>query len=249
MRALLLLTSALAIAGCNRGGAHDGRHGDEIALSGKNGAREFQVGGFEKIALRGSHDVVVTVGGAPSVRAEGDTALLDRLEIKVEDGQLVVGSKRKRGWFSSSDTNRSKVVVHVTVPALAAASIEGSGDISIDKVEGESFGGAIGGSGDLSIGAVRVRSADFSIAGSGGITAKGSADSTSISIAGSGDVDTAELQARTAKISVMGSGDVRANASDTATVSVMGSGDVTMTGTAKCTVSKMGSGDVNCPAS
>jgi hypothetical protein len=249
MRALLLLTSALALAACNKGRGHDGRDGDEITLSGKNGARAFQVGGFEKIALRGPHDVVVTVGGAPSVRAEGDTALLERMEIKVEGGELVIGSKHRNSWSWGGSHDQPKIVVHVTVPALAAASIEGSGDIKIDKVEGERFGGAIGGSGDLSIGSVRVRNADFSIAGSGGISAKGSADSTDISIAGSGDVDAGELLAKTAKVSVMGSGDVRANASESANVSVMGSGDVTMSGTAKCTVSKMGSGDVRCPAS
>ena len=247
MRALLLLTSALALAACNRGGAHDGRDGDDFTPSGKNGARAFQVAGFDKIALRGPHDVVVTVGGAASVRAEGDTAMLERMEITVEGGELVIGSKRRNSWSWGGSRDRPKVVVHVTVPALAAASIEGSGDIKIDKVEGERFGGAIGGSGDLSVGSVRVRDADFSIAGSGGINVKGSAERADISIAGSGDVDAGELQSKTAKVSVMGSGDVRANASDSATVSVMGSGDVTMTGTAKCTVSKMGSGDVHCP--
>ena len=247
MRALLLLTSALALAACSRGGAHDGRDGDDFTPSGKHGSRAFQVGGFDKIALRGPHDVIVTVGGAASVRAEGDTAMLERMEINVEGGELVIGSKRRNGWSWGGRGEKPKVVVHVTVPALAAASIEGSGDIRIDKVEGERFGGAIGGSGDLTIGSVRVRDADFSIAGSGGISARGTAERADISIAGSGDVDAGELLARTAKVSVMGSGDVRANASESAHVSVMGSGDVTMTGTAKCTVSKMGSGDVTCP--
>lgn len=245
MRALLLLTSALALAACNKSGAHES---DEIKPSGKDGARAFQVGAFQKIALRGAHDVIVTVGGAPSVRAEGDTALLEKLEITVEGDELIIGSKRKKGFSFSTDNNRSKVVVHVTVPALSAAAIEGSGDIRIDKVEGESFAGAIGGSGDLSVEAVRVRSAAFSIAGSGAISAKGGADSTDISIAGSGDIDAAGLESKTAKISVMGSGDVHANATESATVSVMGSGDVTMSGSAKCTVNKMGSGNVSCPA-
>jgi hypothetical protein len=207
--------------------------------------RTYQVGDFDRIKLTGSHDVIVTVGPAVSVSAEGDAASLDRLEIRVDGDTLRVGSKREGKWFDA-DSRGSHIVVRVTVPKLAGGSIEGSGDMRIDKTEGDSFKGAIGGSGDLEIGTMRVASADFSIAGSGSVRASGNADSVSMSIAGSGDVDAGGLQTKTAKISVMGSGDVRAHATETADVSVMGSGDVTVDGPARCTTNKMGSGDVRC---
>ena len=242
MRALIL-TSAIAIAACTNGA--DARENE--GGGGRTASRDFQVGSFEKVALRGSHDVIVTVGGAPSVRAEGDADAIDRLEISVEDGELRIGTERHSGWSFGGKRDRHKVVIHVTVPALAGASLAGSGDIRIDKVEGDRFAGSIAGSGDLDIAAVRVGRADFSIAGSGGITAKGAADSSNISIAGSGSIDAGGLVAKTAKVSVAGSGDVRANATETADVSVMGSGDVTMSGSARCKVSKMGSGNVSCP--
>jgi hypothetical protein len=239
MRAALPLTAVLLLGACNmNANAHDdGNH--------QNVRRDFQVGAFQKVSLEGSHDVVVTVGGAPSVRAEGDKALVDRLDIRVENGELKVGTKHEGGWFHF-DHDRLGVVVHVTVPNLSGASIEVSGDIRIDKVEGAAFTGAIAGSGDMDIAALRVGHAGFSIAGSGGITAKGAADSSNISIAGSGDVDAQGLTVKTTSISVMGSGDVRANASESADVSVMGSGDVTMSGAGHCTIHKMGSGDVQC---
>ena len=48
-------------------------HGEERDEPRATGQRSFQVGQFQAVSLEGSHDVVVTVGGAPSVRAEGDS--------------------------------------------------------------------------------------------------------------------------------------------------------------------------------
>src|SRR5688572_9469388 len=249
MRATIIVMSVLALAACSRGAdAHEGDREGAAPSSGTATARTYQVEDFAKIAVEGPHDVNVTVGGAVSVRAEGSAEAMEKLDIRVENGRLIVGGKKKGkngGWFNHS-TDKDKVVVTVTVPSLAAASVEGSGDIRVDKVQGEEFEGEIAGSGDLEIGDVRVKRAEFSIAGSGGIRAKGAVESSEVSIAGSGDVDVSGLQARTAEISIAGSGGVRAHATETADVEIMGSGDVTMTGAAKCSVSKMGSGNVQC---
>ena len=80
------------------------------------------------------------------------------------------------------------VTVYVTAPALEAASIGGSGDMRIDRIQAARFAASIAGSGDLEIGALQAREADFSIAGSGGIRAAGRAEQAEISIAGSGNV-------------------------------------------------------------
>ena len=247
MRSAILVLSVLALAACSRNAdAHEGGREGVAPSSGSATARNYQVEDFQKITVEGPHDVNVTVGSAASVRAEGSAEAMEKLEIRVENGRLIVGGKRKKdGWFRHS-TSKDKVVVTVTVPSLAAASVEGSGDIRIDKVQGEAFEGKIAGSGDLEIGDVRVKRSEFSIAGSGEIRAKGAAESSEVSIAGSGDVDVSGLQARTAEISIAGSGGVRAHASETADVEIKGSGNVELAGGAKCSISKMGSGEVRC---
>jgi hypothetical protein len=241
MRGALILMPMLMLGGCNMAGGHNrDDSGDHRQIK-----RDFQVAGaFDRISLGGSPDVVVTVGGAPSVRAEGDAALIDRLEIAVKDGDLHIGYKKHDGW--SWGGNNRKVTVYVTAPSLAGAAIGGSGDMRIDRVEGGSFAGSIGGSGDMQIGAMKVGNATFSIAGSGGIRAAGAAEKATMSIAGSGDIDAGGLTSRNATVSVVGSGGVNAHASESADVSIMGSGDVTVKGGAKCNVHKMGSGGVNC---
>jgi hypothetical protein len=229
MRAALALVPAMMLGACNhaQGGNHEGDH--------RTISQNFPVGAFSKIALGGSANVVVTVGGAPSVRAEGDAE-------RIGD-QLMIGSKR-HGWNWNSKGGR--VTVYVTVPSLAAASIGGSGDMKIDKVQGGSFAASIGGSGDMQIASLQTNEANVSLAGSGSVTAGGKAQHATLSIAGSGDIDLGNLEVRTANVSVVGSGDAAIKAVESADVSIMGSGDVTVSGGGKCQVHKMGSGSVNC---
>lgn len=243
MRAAYVLLPALAIAACGFGA--DAQEGESANYDARAAQRAYDVGAFDSVSLGGHHNVVVNVGPAASVRAEGPASELERLKIEVEDGDLHIGTRKERGWFGGSGSRRP-VTVYVTTPTLTGAAIGGSGDMRIDAVEGSRFSASIGGSGDMDIASLRVEAADFSIAGSGGIHAAGSATRTSVSIAGSGDVEIADLESRSTDVSIVGSGGVRARAMESADVSIMGSGDVAISGSAKCSVHKMGSGDVRC---
>ena len=236
-----IIGAFLVLGACSSANSEGGQAG-QAGETRSTGQRDFQVGEFHKIGLVGSHDVVVTVGGPLSVRAEGDTAALERLEIQVENGELQIGSRRD-GWFSR---NHGNVTVHVSVPSLDAAAIAGSGNLRVDRAEADSFAVSIAGSGDMEIGALRARSANFEIAGSGGVRAAGNVEEADISIAGSGNASLEALEARRASVSVAGSGDVSLRATEAVDGSLMGSGDLTVHGSARCSVDKLGSGDVRC---
>ena len=240
MRNAMILVPLLALGAC---GMSSGQ--EQSGASGQNGRRDFQVGTFDRIELAGSQNVIVKVGGAPAAYAEGDTGLLERLEVKVENGVLRIGVKKGK-WSFGWSKDHGAITVHVTAPSLRGAEVAGSGDMKVDKVQSEEFAASIAGSGELEIASLTAKSTAFSIAGSGGVSAAGAADSADISIAGSGDVRAGGLQAKRAKVSIAGSGNVEAKATETADISIMGSGDVVITGGAKCNVSKMGSGDARC---
>ena len=210
--------------------------------SGRQDQRDFEVGAFRSITLFGPHDVNVAVGGAPSVRAEGDSAVLDGLDIRVEDGVLRVGTRRGWSWRGPG----GRVTIRVTVPALDGASVTGSGDLNIDRAEAERFSASVTGSGDLEIGALRARQVDVSVTGSGGIDIDGSAEQADVAITGSGDVDLESFETRRADVRIAGSGDISLRATESVSGTILGSGDVTVRGGATCSVSRVGSGSVRC---
>jgi predicted 3-demethylubiquinone-9 3-methyltransferase (glyoxalase superfamily) len=238
-RTLAILLSNLALVACNM--AADAQEGER---RGAVTQRSFDLAGFDAVGLSGSPDLVISVGGTHSVRAEGDAEMLDRLDLRVEDGTLKVGYKK--GDWSVNWRSRATTRIYVTLPVLRGAKLAGSGDIRIDRVEGDSFDASIAGSGDIEIAQLQVATLNMKVAGSGNIKAAGAAQNASASVAGSGDIDLRGVQSRTASAKVVGSGDIRIQASETANVAIAGSGDVWVSGPARCTVSTRGSGNAHC---
>jgi hypothetical protein len=238
MRRMLILAGTVAaaalLAACSQVAAQES----------PASSRTFEVGAFERVSLAGPQDVVVAVGGPPSVRAEGPENQLERLEIVVEGSELKI---RNRGGMNSLwGGSRRGVTVHVTVPQLAGVAVAGSGEIRVDRVQGPMFEATLAGSGDIKIADLQVEDARFAIAGSGDIEARGAARRARIGVSGSGDASLGELAVGAAEIRLAGSGDIAVRATESARVDLAGSGDVRVTGPAQCQVNKRGSGSVRC---
>ncbi|SOB78901.1 Putative auto-transporter adhesin, head GIN domain [Sphingomonas guangdongensis] len=243
MRTLLVIAAALPLVAC--GGVSFGNDkGEPAQASGSGGTRTFAVSDFTKVELAGSDDVDVQVGGAFRVTATGPADVLDKLDIRKDGDTLSIGRKREGNFQMSKGPHAT---ITVTMPAIRAANLAGSGDMRVDRVpSGEDFSASLAGSGDLAIAQLDARNVELNIAGSGTIAAGGQVERLSTSIAGAGDVRGANLRAKVADISIAGSGNVVAQVNGNATVSIMGSGDVSLGAGAKCTTSKMGSGTVTC---
>ncbi len=209
-------------------------------------SRSYQVGNFTEVEVAGPFDVDIKTGANPGVTARGNEKLIERLEVEVRGTKLVIRPKRDRSWFGGWGSVGGSGAISVTVPMIRAASLAGSGDLTIDNGRGESFEADIAGSGDLRIGSVEVGSLKVGIAGSGDASARGRAKRAEYDIAGSGGVDGQGLASEDLKVSIAGSGQIKAHATRSADIDIMGAGDVEVTGGAKCSISKAGSGDVKC---
>ena len=234
-----LLLTLLPLAACSGTARSEG-----TPPSGTGGNRTFAVDGFSAVDAAGPDDVDVRVGSGFSVRAEGDPKILDKIEIVREGDTLKVRRKNDTGFSWGGNSRGAKI--YVTMPRMTAASTTGSGNMTVDHIDGEKFQASATGSGDLNVGSLNVQTVALSVTGSGNLGTAGTAKTGSFSVAGSGDIDAPKLSLGDASVSVMGSGGVTATVSGPANVNVMGSGDVTLTGGAKCTTSKMGSGEVSC---
>ncbi len=239
LAALILVTSTAAIA--------------------QSGERRFGVGRFDAVELTGSDAVRVVPGAAFSVVASGDPRAVAALSVDVRGNTLRVG-RRPGNWRDKG------AVVTVTMPAIRAATITGSGDLDVAWVAGQGFTGRVGGSGDLRLHDVRVRDARIEVGGSGNVTldgsvggalaidvsgsgdvvARGTAGAVAVRLVGSGDIDTSAVRTPQVQVDLSGSGDVKTYASDAARIAARGTGDVSVAGHPRCTVRKTGTADVSC---
>lgn len=231
----MVLAALLPLVACGNNARVEG---EQVTPRGSGTTRTYDVRDFTAVKLSGSDDVDVRVGGAFSVRAEGDPQILDKLTISRDGNRLIVS----RRWSGA----RGNARVFVTLPKLTAASLAGSGDLGIDQVRGPGFDASLAGSGDFRIAQVATDELRLALAGSGDVSVAGQTGRLVVQLAGSGDIDAGGLVARGAEIRSAGSGGIRATVRGPATVALVGSGDVDLGGDARCTIRKAGSGTVRC---
>ena len=194
---------------------------------------------FHAIGISAPAKVEITQGDKESVVVEGDEAALAEIETVVENGSLKL-RQRNHDWH----WNMGKVKAYVTVRALDAIAISGSGDVVAPALRAEKLNLAISGSGDMRIGTLTATKLDLAVSGSGDISVAGKADSVSGSIAGSGSLKAAKLEADKASISIAGSGDATLWARTSLAAHIAGSGDLRYYGDPSIRSSVAGSGRV-----
>lgn len=240
---IAMLPLLATTAACQSKWEKEGSKGSPISPSGPGATRTYAASGFTGVDLRGSDDVDVKIGANFSVTAEGDPKVLDQLTIEVVDGSLRIGRKDKNGkWFSHDDQGAK---IHVVMPKLAKASVGGSGDMTVERAEGD-VSASVSGSGNLSIADLKGGLTSLAVAGSGDLDVKGVTEKLAASIAGSGDIEAKGLTANSAEVSIAGSGSMAGVVKGGAAVNIVGSGDVELTGGAKCAINTIGSGEARC---
>ncbi len=245
MKKLLLVIPFLALASCEGsiasavGDAGKSSFSDGTAIPSAN----TNPGAFEGVTLAGPDNVIFTTGSEFSIRAEGDADTLEQLRYKIADGQLKIGREKNSGMWSG---DYKDATIYVSAPSLNSAKLSGSGDMQVDKMNGENTKISVAGSGNIDIATMETTSLTTKIAGSGDVAFAGTAGNVTISIAGSGDISGKGLKAETATIKIAGSGDVALSSDGTVDTKIAGSGDVRIHGDAKCNSKTAGSGDVTC---
>lgn len=201
MRLRLALPALLAIAGS----AHAADitvildHLTPTSGSGNVKTETRSVSGFDSVLLKGSTDVDIRQGNETRVEVTADDNLLPMIATELQGHTLVVEAKH-----SYRTNNQTRV--SITMPALKAVDVNGSGDIVLKDYAGERL--------------------HLGVAGSGDIDARGSVGELDAKIDGSGDIDAGSLKARSVHVQINGSGDAHVAASDALDATVNGSGDV-----------------------
>lgn len=206
--------------------------------------RNFTVTGFDRIRIDGPFRVKLTTGVAPFASASGSATALDAVSLEVQGRTLIV-RRNASAWSSNPSRPRGPVAISVGTHELAAASVNGSGRVAIDRVKGQAFELVVSGAGGAEVGKLSVDRLRVSISGSASVMLGGAAETATFSIRGPASVDAAALTAKTATIAAEGNSTLRLTATDTAKVDGKGLATIELAGRPACTIRPTSSADVS----
>lgn len=96
----------------------------------------YDLSGFDAISVSAGITAEVEVGGDFSVRAEGSSEALERLDIRVRGDELDIGRKSRFGFNWGRN---ERVTVYVTLPALNGLDVSSGASADATGVEANRF--------------------------------------------------------------------------------------------------------------
>jgi hypothetical protein len=168
--------------------------------------RDVPIENFNAIDFRGTAELQVAIGTAPSVQMTGSARVLNSVKTKVHGETLEIEISKSRYWFTDS----SKLKFVITVPSLKALESNGAGDIDITGLTGGEF--------------------ELRVAGAHNVKAAGTLESLRVELEGAGNVDFANVPTADAKVEVSGAGNVEVNVSQSLRGEVNGVGAIRYAG-------------------
>lgn len=189
-----------------------------------------------KVSLSRKDRVRVVKGDTFAVTIDGDAEASDAMRFARGERSLRIA--RRHGASGSAE-------VTVTLPALEAIAIGGSGYVEAEELGGDASI-RIGGSGEVAVASFSGEALSAKIGGSGRIAIAGSTGRLDLAIGGSGNFEGEHLEVETASIRIGGSGAVEISSDGFVDVKIGGSGDILVHGNARCSVKAGGSGKLRC---
>ncbi|HET7575038.1 MAG TPA: DUF2807 domain-containing protein [Sphingomicrobium sp.] len=216
------------------------------ALAAPAGAasRNFGITSFEKVRVDGPFKVSLKTGVAPFASATGSPQALDRVAIDVRGNTLVVHTNLD-SWGGYPGKDPGPVEISLGTHDLSAAWLNGSGVLSIDRVNGLTFDLSVQGSGAGEIGQANIDQLNVSVVGTASAKLAGQAAKMTAVIRGVSTLDAAALSTKDATLGADGAATIAANVSNSATVDASGPATVRLSGGPSCTLRVSGSASVS----
>lgn len=205
---------------------------------------QFDITEFSSIESSIVGNINIRQGQTTNVTAEGNEEILDILEVKIENGTLVLDMEER--LLKRFNRSANKLTVSITTPNLTYIDSEGVGNIVIEGTF-KTPELTINSSGVGNITAENLQAGYIKIdsEGVGNIILGGTADNIDIKSEGVGNVEAEKLRAKNAFASSEGVGNVSCFASEYLKASSDGIGNITYYGKPQKTdLSKNGIGKV-----
>ena len=241
----LFLILAAAFIGLTLGSCTININTEIVKGDGHIVTREYDINRFDKVVCALPATVKFSVADEYTCNVRVDENLLDYVDIKVEDGEMVLSQPEPKGG-NYVNFNATEFVIDITAPSVDEITLAGSGDINIlSPLNEQKMEVTIAGSGNVNFKEdINVDHLEVSVAGSGDISIeKGMIRELEANVAGSGDI-VSHAEAQKMEATVMGSGDITANVTGKLEYQIIGSGDIYYYGGAELEGKIAGSGSI-----
>lgn len=197
---------------------------------------------FERLRVEGPFAVRVVSAGRRGARISGDRDAQDRVALRQQGSTVVVGVA-DMGWNGWRDKG-AQAVVTIVAPQLRAATVNGGGRLSVERMRGQRIELTLNGAGSLAVGAVEADQLIGTVFGTGALSVGGATGQARFTNDGNGSIAADALKVRALTVMARSVGDTDVRAQVSAQVSNSGVGAVRVAGGAPCMVT--GGGPVSC---
>ena len=206
-----------------------GAGGNMVLGKGDLKSTEYNVGAYTAVDIRTGMELIYSEEVSDKVVIEIQENLIEYLDVRVENGVLIVDTK------NPINTGSKDPKIYISNPDLSKISVSGFIIMSdCDKISGESFVLEVFGAAEIE---AEFDVDELHINGSGAVNMdlSGRADTADINISGAGAIEAMELQTKSAFVAISGTGDVEISCSDNLDVDISGAGSVVYRGDPKVT--------------
>ena len=194
--------------------------------------------GFTSLSSQGPMNVQIAYGNSNELKLEADGNLLPFIETFVEDGKLVIRTKKDVNL-----TSFSKMIVYVSMVKINSLQQSGSGNINGEGVfvnDGRTEIN-VSGSGNVKLRVDSFSQLGLNVSGSGNIDLKGNkANSITANVSGSGKINCSQISANDVIAKISGSGNIKVFVLNSLYAKISGSGNVFYKGDPASKMSKIG---------
>jgi hypothetical protein len=197
-----------------------------------------EVRGFERVALTGSGDLILTQGERESLTVQTDANVMQYVVTEVSGGTLTLGTE------IGTSISPTRLTFTLTVVDLDGITVSGSGSAEVERLRADVLEVKVSGSGDARIDTLEAREVRVQVTGSGSVELAGQVGEQTVKLSGSGKYAGGDLRSETASVTTSGSGDATVWVTESLDARATGSGSVRYYGRPQTSFSGSGSGDL-----
>jgi hypothetical protein len=206
------------------------------------------VSDFDRVALTGFGELVITQGEEESLAIEAPQDILARIETEVKDGRLLIGISRNwvdwLGDVLTAGFTGKRVGYNVTVKQLTGLEILGAARVKVANVKTDRLALELRGAADVSIESLEAERLDVDMPGAGKISVAGRVADQTVTVSGAGSYDAPKLESQRARAALEGIGNAIVWATEELVVTIRGVGSVSYYGTPEVSKELTGPGSV-----